>query len=139
HGFLAIDVPEEHGGNGVEDWRFNVVLNEEAVRAGVGDAMAGPLLHSDVVLPYLLSSGDAEQRERWLPVVASGEQILAIAMTEPGTGSDLAGIKTRAKRDGEGWVLNGAKTFITNGINADLVIVAARTSDDKHGGLSLFV
>jgi acyl-CoA dehydrogenase len=139
HGFLAIDVPEEHGGNGVEDWRFNVVLNEESVRAGVGDAMAGPLLHSDVVLPYLLNACDDEQRERWLPGVASGERILAIAMTEPGTGSDLAGIKTRAKPDGDGWVINGAKTFITNGINADLVIVAARTSDDKHGGLSLFV
>lgn len=139
HGFLAIEVPEEHGGNGVEDWRFNVVLNEESVRAGVADAMAAPLLHSDVVLPYLMNACDEAQRERWLPGVASGEQILAIAMTEPGTGSDLAGIKTSARRDGAGWVLNGAKTFITNGINADLVIVAARTSGDKHGGLSLFV
>jgi acyl-CoA dehydrogenase len=139
HGFLAMEVPEEHGGNGVDDWRFNVVLNEESVRAGVGDAMAGPLLHSDVVLPYLMNTCDEEQRERWLPRVASGEQILALAMTEPGTGSDLAGIKTSAKRDGDGWVINGAKTFITNGINADLVVVAVRTSDDKHGGLSLFV
>ena len=139
HGFLAIEVPEEYGGNGVADWRFNVVLNEEAVRAGVADAMAGPLLHSDVVLPYLMNSANEEQRARWLPEVAAGEKILAIAMTEPGTGSDLAGIKTSAKRDGEGYVLNGAKTFITNGINADLVVVAARTSDDKHGGLSLFV
>jgi acyl-CoA dehydrogenase len=139
HGFLALEVPEEHGGPGVEDWRFNVVLNEESVRSGVGAAMAGPLLHSDVVLPYVMSSADDEQKARWLPPIAAGEQILAIAMTEPGTGSDLAGIKTTAKRDGDGWVLNGAKTFITNGINADLVVVAARTSDDKHGGLSLFV
>jgi acyl-CoA dehydrogenase len=139
HGFLAIEVPEELGGNGVEDWRFNVVLNEEAVRAGVADAMAGPLLHSDVVLPYLLSAADEEQRTRWLPGVASGERILAIAMTEPGTGSDLAGIRTSAKREGDRFILNGAKTFITNGVNADLVIVAARTSEDKHGGLSLFV
>jgi alkylation response protein AidB-like acyl-CoA dehydrogenase len=139
HGFLAMEIPESYGGPGVDDWRFNVVLNEESVRAGVGAAMAGPLLHSDVVLPYLMSSADDEQKARWLPPCASGEKVLAIAMTEPGTGSDLAGIKTSAKRDGDGWVLNGAKTFITNGINADLVVVAARTSEDKHGGLSLFV
>jgi alkylation response protein AidB-like acyl-CoA dehydrogenase len=139
HGFLAIEVPEQYGGNGVDDWRFNVVLSEESIRAGVADAMAGPMLHSDVVLPYLMASATDEQKQRWLPDVASGERILAIAMTEPGTGSDLAGIKTRAKRDGDGYVLNGAKTFITNGINADLVVVAARTSEDKHGGLSLFV
>ena len=137
HGFLAIEVPEEYGGNGVPDWRFNVVLNEESVRGGVADAMAGPLLHSDVVLPYLMNACNDEQRARWLPDVAAGKKILAIAMTEPGTGSDLAGIKTSAKRDGDGYVLNGAKTFITNGINADLVVVAARTSEDKHGGLSL--
>ena len=134
-----MEVPEQYGGNGVADWRFNVVLAEAAVRAGVGDAIAGPMLHSDVVLPYLMASADEEQKQRWLPGVASGEQILAIAMTEPGTGSDLAAIKTSAKRDGEGFVLSGAKTFITNGINADLVVVAARTSDDKHGGISLFV
>jgi acyl-CoA dehydrogenase len=115
------------------------VLNEESVRAGVGDAMAGPLLHSDVVLPYLMTSATEEQRQRWLPGVASGERILALAMTEPGTGSDLAGIKTSARREGDEYVINGAKTFITNGINADLVVVAVRTSDDKHGGLSLFV
>ena len=139
HGFLALEVPEEYGGPGVDDWRFNVVLNEESVRSGAGDALAGPLLHSDVVLPYLMNSADDEQKARWLPEVAAGTKVLAIAMTEPGTGSDLAGIKTSAKRDGEGYVLNGAKTFITNGINADLVVVAARTSEDKHGGLSLFV
>ena len=139
HGFLAMEVPERYGGNGVADWRFNVVLSEEGIRAGVGDAMAGPMLHSDVVLPYLMATTTDEQKERWLPGVAAGERILAIAMTEPGTGSDLAAIKTRAKPVDGGYVMNGAKTFITNGINADMVVVAARTSDDKHGGLSLFV
>ncbi len=139
HGFLAMEVPERYGGNGVDDWRFNVVLAEESVRAGVADATAGPMLHSDVVLPYLMASATEEQSERWLPPVAAGEQILAIAMTEPGTGSDLAAIKASAKRDGDDWVLNGTKTFITNGVNADLVVVAARTSEDRHGGLSLFV
>ena len=139
HGFLAMEIPEEYGGSGVSDWRFNAVLAEEAVRAGVGDAMAGPMLSTDVVLPYLVNAANEEQRARWFPAIAAGETVLAIAMTEPGTGSDLAGIKTRAVRDGDEWVTNGAKTFITNGINADLVVVAARTSDDKHGGLSLFV
>src|SRR3954451_600251 len=86
-GFLAIEVPEEFGGNGVSDWRFNVVLNEEAVRAGVADAMAGPLLHSDVVLPYLMNAADEEQRARWLPDIASGEGGSATAVTEPGTGA----------------------------------------------------
>jgi alkylation response protein AidB-like acyl-CoA dehydrogenase len=139
HGFLAMEIPERYGGNGVSDWRFNVVLAEEAVRAGVGDAMAGPMIHSDICVPYLIASASDEQKARWFPSVASGERPLAIAMTEPGTGSDLAGIKTSARREGDVYVINGAKTFITSGINADLVIVAARTSDDKHGGLSLFV
>ena len=140
YGFLAMEVPEELGGSGVDDWRFNVVLAEEAVWAGVADAMAGPLLHSDVVLPYIMASATDEQKDRWLPGIASGEKILAVAMTEPGTGSDLAAIATRGKPDGDGgWIINGAKTFITNGINADLVVVAVRTNDDSHGGLSLFV
>jgi acyl-CoA dehydrogenase len=139
HGFLAMEVSEEYGGNGVSDWRFNVVLAEEAVRSGVGASMGGPMLHSDVVLPYLIASATEEQKARWLPAIASGEKILAIAMTEPGTGSDLAAIQTRAKRDGEDWIVNGAKTFITNGINADMVVTAVRTNEDKHGGLSLFV
>jgi alkylation response protein AidB-like acyl-CoA dehydrogenase len=139
HGFLAMEVPEELGGTGVADWRFNVVLNEESVRSGVADAMAGPLLHSDVVLPYLMNAASEDQRTRWLPGVAAGRRVLAIAMTEPGTGSDLAAISTRARRDGDFYVINGAKTFVTNGINADLVLVAARTSDDPHQGLSLLV
>jgi alkylation response protein AidB-like acyl-CoA dehydrogenase len=139
HGFLAMEVPEEYGGQGIDDWRLNVVLCEEAARFGVGDAILGPSLHTDICLPYLLASCDDEQRRRWLPGVASGELILAVAMTEPAAGSDLAGIKTRANRSGEGWVLNGSKTFITNGVNADLVIVVARTNDEKHRGLSLLV
>ena len=139
YGFLAMEVPEQYGGPGVDDWRFNVVLGEEATRSGAGDAFAGPLLHTDVCLPYLMASCTDEQKQRWLPAVASGERILALAMTEPGTGSDLAAIKTSAKPNGDGYIVNGAKTFITNGINADMVIVAARTSDDPHGGLSLLV
>jgi long-chain-acyl-CoA dehydrogenase len=139
YGFLAMEVPEAYGGPGVDDWRFNVVISEEAARSGVGDALIGPLLHTDVCLPYLSASCTEEQKQRWLPGVAGGETVLAIAMTEPGTGSDLAAIATRAKRDGDCWVLNGQKTFITNGLLADLVIVAARTGEDKHGGLSLFV
>ncbi|HEX4108223.1 MAG TPA: acyl-CoA dehydrogenase family protein [Solirubrobacteraceae bacterium] len=139
HGFLAMAVPEEYGGQGVADWRFNVVLTEETARSGVGDAFIGPGLHTDICLPYLLESATEEQKRRWLPGVAGGENVLAIAMTEPGTGSDLAGIRTRARRDGQGWILDGQKTFITNGINADLVIVAARTGEERHGGLSLLV
>ena len=139
YGFLAMEVPEEYGGPGVDDWRFNVVLAEESIWAGVGAAMGGPLLHTDIVVPYITSTATDEQKGRWLPGAASGEKVLAVAMTEPGTGSDLAAIATRGRRDGDGWVINGAKTFITNGINADLVVVAVRTSDDPHGGLSLFV
>lgn len=138
-GFLAMEVPEEFGGAGIDDWRFNMVLDEEAAYSGVGDALIGPGLHTDVVIPYLMGAATDEQRRRWLPGVAAGETILAIAMTEPGTGSDLAGITTRARRDGDDWIIDGQKTFITNGLLADLVVVAARTSDDPHRGLSLFV
>jgi alkylation response protein AidB-like acyl-CoA dehydrogenase len=139
YGFLAMEIPEQYGGNGVDDWRFNAIMAEESAYNGVGDAFAGPAVHTDICVPYFMSSATEEQRERWFGGLASGELITAIAMTEPGTGSDLAGIKTRAKRDNGDWVLNGSKVFITNGINCDLVIVAARTSDDSHGGLSLFV
>lgn len=140
HGFLAISVPERYGGTGVEDWRFNVVLAEEAARAGVGAAFNGLMVMSDICVPYLLSAGDAEQKQRWLPGVAAGETVLAIAMTEPGTGSDLAGVRTRAVRDGDAYVLNGQKTFITNGRNADRVIVVAKTDPEAgHDGVSLLV
>lgn len=139
-GFLGMAIPEEYGGAGVTDFRYNGVIGYEAGRVGAFTAILGPALHTDIVVPYLLTYGTGEQKERWLPGVASGEQILAIAMTEPGTGSDLAGIQTEAVRQGDHYVLNGSKTYITNGINADLVVVAARTDPaGGHRGLSLFV
>jgi alkylation response protein AidB-like acyl-CoA dehydrogenase len=140
HGFTAMSVPEEYGGPGIADWRFNVVLMEEGAYSMLGTAFAGPMLTTDVCLPYLLSAANEEQKQRWLPGIASGDTVLAIAMTEPGTGSDLAGVKTRARREGDVYVLNGAKTFITNGLNADKVIVVAKTDPDAgHAGISLLV
>ncbi len=139
HGFLGMAIGEEFGGGGVDDFRFNAVIAEEVSRAGV--MSFGVNLHNDICVPYFLRYANDEQRKRWLPGLASGELIAAIAMTEPGTGSDLAGIETTAVLDGDHYVLNGAKTFISNGINADLVIVAARTHRDagRHDGLSLIV
>jgi alkylation response protein AidB-like acyl-CoA dehydrogenase len=140
HGFLGMAVPEQYGGSGVDDFRFNVVLGEEAQRAGVAGLGLGITLHNDICLPYLLQYADDTQRERWLPGIASGELITAIAMTEPGTGSDLAGLSTRAVRSNGDYVVNGSKTFITNGINADLVITAVRTDrHSRHGGITLLV
>ena len=139
HGFVGFEVPEELGGGGVSDFRFNLVVSEEALKRGLVGFGIGIGLHNDIVLPYLLSLANDEQRQRWLPKMASGETIGAIAMTEPGTGSDLSGFATTAVRDGDAYVVNGAKTFITNGINADLVVVAVRTSPDKHKGISLLV
>ncbi|MDV7352319.1 acyl-CoA dehydrogenase family protein [Rhodococcus oxybenzonivorans] len=137
-GFLGMAVPEEFGGGGVRDFRYNAIITEETTRGGYSGV--GFTLHNDVVAPYLLELSNEEQKQRWLPGFASGELITAIAMTEPGTGSDLQGIKTRAVRDGDDWVLNGSKTFITNGINADLVIVVACTDPDKGAqGFSLLV
>jgi alkylation response protein AidB-like acyl-CoA dehydrogenase len=124
-GLLGTDVPEEYGGGGVPDFRYNAVLTEELTRAGASGV--GFPLQNDVVAPYLLRLATDGQKQRWLPGFCSGEIITAIAMTEPGTGSDLQGIQTNARRDGDAWILNGAKTFITNGIMADLVIVVART------------
>jgi alkylation response protein AidB-like acyl-CoA dehydrogenase len=140
HGFLGMAVPEEHGGAGVDDFRFNAVLSEEAQRAGLGSVHLGMSVHSDICLPYFLSYATEEQKQRWLPRLVNGELIAAIAMTEPGTGSDLAGISATAVRKGDEYVVNGAKTFITNGINADLVITAVRTDrSERHRGLSLLV
>ncbi|WP_072687669.1 acyl-CoA dehydrogenase family protein [Rhodococcus marinonascens] len=137
-GFLGTAVPEEFGGGGVRDFRYNAIVTEENTRGGYSGI--GFTLHNDVVAPYLLDLCNDEQKQRWLPGFSSGELITAIAMTEPGTGSDLQGIKTRAVRDGDDWVLNGSKTFITNGINADLVIVVACTDPDKGAqGFSLLV
>ncbi|MFE6821025.1 acyl-CoA dehydrogenase family protein [Streptomyces sp. NPDC057690] len=139
-GILGAAVPEEYGGGGRDDYRFNVVLQEECARAGV--TLGGLRTHLDVVVPYFTGLADAEQRARWFPGLASGELYTAIAMSEPGTGSDLAGVTTRAVRDGDHYMLDGAKTFITGGHHADLVIVVARTAtdpDDRRAGLSLLV
>jgi alkylation response protein AidB-like acyl-CoA dehydrogenase len=140
HGFLGVEVPEEHGGGGVADFRYSAVMAEEIQYAGVNGAGAGLILHSATCLPYLLALANDEQRRRWLPGVCSGELILAIAMTEPGTGSDLAAITTTAVSSGDDYVVNGSKTFISNGINADLVITAVKTGPGKgHRGLTLLV
>ena len=140
HGFLGMAVPELYGGGGVSDFRYNVVISEEIQAAGVGGCGLGLTLHNDICLPYLLNLTDEEQKARWLPGVVSGETITAIAMTEPGIGSDLASMATTARREGDEYVVNGAKTFITNGINADLVIVAVKTDPtQRHRGMSLVV
>ena len=139
-GFLGMAVPESYGGGGVDDFRFNAVIGEQAIRAGATAAGLGITLHNDVALPYFLRYCTEEQRRRWLPGIASGELITAIAMTEPGIGSDLASISTSAIRDGDHYLVNGAKTFITNGINADLVITAVKTDPkQRHKGISLLV
>jgi acyl-CoA dehydrogenase len=139
-GVMGLNIPEEYGGSGDVGFSYNAILTEETARALVH---LGPVrCHMDVVLPYLVTYANAEQRARWFPRIVAGELITAIAMTEPGTGSDLAGIRTSAVRDGDDYVLNGAKTFITGGISAGLVIVVARTStaaDDRRQGLSLLV
>ncbi len=136
---LFAAVPEEYGGADNTDFRYNAVFLEESARAAVSPATLGATLQADVCMPYLLELTDAEQKKRWLPRVASGEAVTAIAMTEPGTGSDLSGIRTRAVRDGDDYVIDGSKTFITNGVNADLVITAVRTGEHPHRGISLIV
>jgi alkylation response protein AidB-like acyl-CoA dehydrogenase len=139
-GMLAMAVPEEHGGLGLDDFRFNQVIIEELAYAGVGAAALGITLHNDICLPYLLELCSPEQRERWLPGVADGSLVTALALTEPGIGSDLASMTTSALRDDGHYVVNGAKTFITNGINADLVITAVKTDPgQKHRGISILV
>jgi alkylation response protein AidB-like acyl-CoA dehydrogenase len=142
-GFLGMSVPERFGGAGAEDFRFNLVIGEETQLAGVGSFGLGITLHNDICLPYFLTYCSEPQRERWLGGISSGELITALAMTEPGIGSDLAAMTTRARREGEHYVVNGAKTFITNGINADLVILAVKTGagghQDRHRGISLLM
>jgi alkylation response protein AidB-like acyl-CoA dehydrogenase len=139
-GMLGMAVSEMYGGGGVDDFRFNVVIIEELMR---GDAMGSGLcitLHNDVVLPYFMELATEEQSERWLPGLVSGELVTAIAMTEPGAGSDLAGITTTALRDGDSYIVNGSKTFITNGINSDLIVTAVKTDPgQRHTGMSLLV
>jgi acyl-CoA dehydrogenase len=138
-GILGLQIPEEYGGGGQHTFKFNAVLTEESYRACVG--LGSLRVHMDVVLPYLLDLTNDSQKQRWLPGAATGELMTAIAMTEPGTGSDLANIATRAERQGDSYVLNGAKTFITGGRNAGLVLVVARTSpadeSNRRTGLSI--
>jgi long-chain-acyl-CoA dehydrogenase len=137
---IGLPIPEEFGGAGTDDFRYRCVVMEELAKAGATSLSLGFGLQDDIALPYLIDLGTEEQKARWLPPMASGEHIAAIAMTEPGAGSDLQGIRATAVRDGDAWVLNGAKTFITNGINSDLVIVAARTGQDAGArGISLLV
>jgi long-chain-acyl-CoA dehydrogenase len=137
-GFLGLEIPEEYGGSEAGDYRFNAVLIEELSKVNMAlPSCVG--IHADIVAPYLVHLTTEEQKKRWLPQFCTGELLTAIGMTEPGGGSDLANLKTTAVRDGNDWVVNGSKTFITNGGSADLVVVAARTSPEKKAkGISLF-
>ena len=137
-GFVGFEAPEEYGGLGLKDFRFNAILDEEVAYTGsVGDNFS---LENDIVSPYLVDLTTAEQKERWLPPFTRGETIVAIAMTEPGAGSDLQAMSASAQRDGDDYILNGSKTFVTSGIQADLVIVAARTArSGGRDGFSLLV
>ncbi len=140
HGFLGFDVPEEFGGGGIPDFRFNTIIDEEIQLSGAGSSGLGISLHNDICVPYFLKYCTKEQRERWLPGIASGELITAIGMTEPGIGSDLGSLATSAIRDGDRYIVNGSKIFITNGINADLVITAVKTDPSQwHKGISLLI
>ncbi len=140
HGFLAMAAPERFGGGGCDDYRFNAIIAEEVGLHGVGGSGNGFIVHNDIVLPYLLEFASEEQKQRWLPGVVTGERITAIAMTEPNAGSDLRGIRTSATRRGDTYVVDGAKTFISNGINSDLVVVVVKTDPDRgHRGMSLLV
>ncbi len=137
-GFLGLEIPEAFGGSQADDYRFNAVLSEELSR--VSAALSSCLgIHADIVAPYLADLCTEEQKERWLPRFCSGELVTAIGMTEPSGGSDLAALKTTAVQDGDVWVLNGSKTFITNGYSADLIVVAARTTPGSGAkGITLF-
>jgi alkylation response protein AidB-like acyl-CoA dehydrogenase len=137
HGYLLMWADEKYGGSGIRDFRYEQVMIEENLR--YGDIGFFNTLHSRLVGPYLGELGNDEQKQRFLPRCVSGDCILAIAMTEPGAGSDLAGMKTRAEDRGDHWVINGSKTYISNGQIADLIIVAARTVPDKTHGLGLFL
>ncbi|EHI11679.1 acyl-CoA dehydrogenase family protein [Mycolicibacterium thermoresistibile] len=136
-GMLGLCVPEQYGGAGVNDYRFNAVMDEELTRAGMAYA-CGLGVHTHVVSQYLVHMTTEEQRARWLPDFVSGELITAVAMSEPSGGSDLAALRTRARRDGDQWVINGSKIFITNGATADLIVVAVRTGEETGSrGISL--
>jgi alkylation response protein AidB-like acyl-CoA dehydrogenase len=137
-GLLGLNVPAEYGGAGVDDVRFSLILAEELSRLAFAySSCVG--IHTNCIAPYLVDLGTEEQKQRWLPKFCTGELITALAMTEASGGSDLAALKSRAVPDGTDWILNGSKTFITNGASADLVLVAARTSSDKGAkGITLF-
>jgi acyl-CoA dehydrogenase len=136
-GLLCTWADEAYGGAGSDDFRFEQIIVEENMR--YGDMGFYIHLHNDLVAPYIAELGTKAQKDRLLPGIVSGENILAIAMTEPSTGSDLAGIRTKAERSGDHWLLNGAKTYISNGILSDVVVVAARTDPDRPHGISLFI
>jgi alkylation response protein AidB-like acyl-CoA dehydrogenase len=137
HGLLGLEIPEEYGGSGIDDYRFNAMVIEEATRTRAGVALT---LQNEIVGPYLIGLGTEEQKQRWLPGMAKGEILGAIAMSEPGAGSDLAGIRTSARREGDEWVVNGGKTFISGGYLADFVIVVTRTDREAgHKGFSLLI
>lgn len=139
-GFLGINVPEEYGGSGIDDYRYSAIMMEEVTRMGVGSAGGGMGLHNDIVIPYILAYATPEQKQRWLPGMCSGELISAIAMTEPDTGSDLAAVRTRAQRRDSEYLVNGQKTFITNGFMANLVVAVVKTNPSPgHKGISLLV
>ncbi|WP_322097677.1 acyl-CoA dehydrogenase family protein [Nakamurella alba] len=136
-GFVAFTAPERFGGLGIDDFRFNAVIDEEV--AYLGAATDAFQLTNDIVGPYFWDLASPEQQERWLPGIVDGSTVPAIAMTEPGTGSDLRGIRSTATRTDGGWLVNGSKTFITSGIQADLIIVAAKVVDPEINGIGLFV
>ncbi|GAA2865529.1 acyl-CoA dehydrogenase family protein [Streptosporangium fragile] len=137
-GMFGFGVPEEFGGAGITDFRYNAVIVEEII--GIGASGLGFSLHNDVMAPYFVDLTDDGQKARWLPGFAAGELITAVAMTEPGAGSDLQGVRTTAVREGDHYVVNGQKTFITNGINSDLVVVVAKTDPGAGArGISLLV
>jgi alkylation response protein AidB-like acyl-CoA dehydrogenase len=136
-GYLLMWAPERYGGAGIEDVRYEQIVLEENVR--YGEIALYSNLHSMIVAPYIAALGSEEQKQRFLPKAARGEWILAIAMTEPSAGSDLAGMKSTAQDHGEYWLLNGSKTYISNGIQADVVLVAARTSPESRTGIGLFL
>jgi acyl-CoA dehydrogenase len=136
-GYVGFEMPEEHGGVGISDFRFNAIIDEEVAYAGaVGDNFS---LQNDIIAPYLLELADDDQKARWMPGFTNGDLVFAIAMTEPGAGSDLRAMSATARRDGDEYVLDGSKTFVTSGIQADLVIVAARTAQGGKEGYSLLV
>jgi alkylation response protein AidB-like acyl-CoA dehydrogenase len=139
-GFLGMAVPEQYGGLGQPDFRFNVVISEELQRANVLASGTCITLHNDIVLPYFLTATNEEQRRRWLPGMVTGMRMGAISMSEPGAGSDLASIRTTARLDGDHYVVNGSKTFVTNGLNCDTVVLAVKTDPtQRHKGMSLLV